>query len=100
MLLRRLLGTGSIPAYAGEPAAPDGYWRQLEVYPRVCGGTPLNNRRPGYCLGLSPRMRGNRFHPAGQYPAAGSIPAYAGEPDLWPFGVFRVEVYPRVCGGT
>ena len=33
-------GAGSIPACAGEP--PDGDFQEavVEVYPRVCGGTP------------------------------------------------------------
>ena len=51
-------------------------------------------------LGLSPRVRGNRSPTIVPIPAAGSIPACAGEPPwrgLW--GVF-VWVYPRVCGGT
>ena len=45
-------------------------------------------------------MRGNRVQPLGWLPAAGSIPACAGEP--WPLhqGLSRPAVYPRVCGGT
>ena len=50
---------GSIPAYAGEPAAMVVMVVILRVYPRVCGGTdraglPRNGKH-----GLSPRMRGN-----------------------------------------
>ena len=31
--------TGSIPAYAGEPAGRNRFHRVRQVYPRVCGGT-------------------------------------------------------------
>ena len=54
---------------------------QTWVYPRVCGGTAalafLQREREG----LSPRVRGNQYHPA-PLPAQhhGSIPACAGEP--------------------
>ena len=30
-----------------------------EVYPRVCGGTPLRKWALAFYLGLSPRVRGN-----------------------------------------
>ena len=91
---------GSIPACAGEPT---GDWISLdadEVYPRVCGGTPVSGADREDAGGLSPRVRGNPlcFWPCTT--AAGSIPACAGEPHrvvlLRPVG----RVYPRVCGGT
>ena len=37
--------TGSIPACAGEPAAPGGSGTTWWVYPRVCGGTALGYAR-------------------------------------------------------
>ena len=90
----------SIPACAGEPAG--GVWgsRRHKVYPRVCGGTLRlagNGQAP---VGLSPRVRGNRFPSVGATLLVRSIPACAGEP--LPYHPVRQhqEVYPRVCGGT
>ncbi len=91
---------GSIPACAGEPRICGFPRRMFRVYPRVCGGTgrwPYSERQEG---GLSPRVRGNRFHHPGHSGIQGSIPACAGEPE--PTLPIRVgtAVYPRVCGGT
>ena len=70
----------SIPAYAGEPLAPQPAPGVARVYPRVCGGTSARRRAFTASRGLSPRMRGNRAKI--EFSAAGlrSIPAYAGEP--------------------
>ena len=97
------VGTGparSIPACAGEPRLEQGGGELVQVYPRVCGGTPgwitSGAGRPG----LSPRVRGN---PAAVGQAAehrGSIPACAGEPRAGAEPPLAGEVYPRVCGGT
>ena len=51
-------------------------------------------------MGLSPRVRGNRFDVQPELLSKRSIPARAGEPipiisPSWP-----VTVYPRACGGT
>ena len=77
---RVLIGTGSIPACAGEPVLRFRRPAFLEVYPRVCGGTvPCHpGRRNG--RGLSPRVRGNHARRAYHQPARRSIPACAGEP--------------------
>ena len=90
----------SIPACAGEPLALPPDIRLEEVYPRVCGGTPLHRRGPRYGGGLSPRVRGN--HSGGQcrFRLPRSIPACAGEPAFSGRIVGICEVYPRVCGGT
>ena len=50
------------------------------VYPRVCGGTSLAQRRSPMPTGLSPRVRGNPIILLRSLSASG--------------------VYPRVCGGT
>ena len=90
----------SIPACAGEPryVAPGAGGNA--VYPRVCGGTrrlPPPHRCP---RGLSPRVRGNRWHGRPGHHPKRSIPACAGEPEAYAgFGV-QGRVYPRVCGGT
>ena len=90
----------SIPACAGEPrcAGPGGGGG--EVYPRVCGGT-LSRRATNACiLGLSPRVRGNRYRTDAGLKRNRSIPACAGEPLSGPQRVDNPAVYPRVCGGT
>ena len=51
-------------------------------------------------VGLSPRVRGNRFNRVIQRLPSRSIPACAGEPSRWTLRVGRFRVYPRVCGGT
>ena len=50
---------GSIPAWAGEPAASGAGCFQPRVYPRVGGGTGCLLGCPEACRGLSPRGRGN-----------------------------------------
>ena len=92
----------SIPACAGEPPTPLPRPPAPTVYPRVCGGTSESRqglRRPH---GLSPRVRGNRDGAGcrAEQSRAGSIPACAGEPESDPQRKRRLEVYPRVCGGT
>ena len=91
---------GSIPACAGEPTVVVASSGRAEVYPRVCGGTSPATERRSVVAGLSPRVRGNRAFPVGQRPAAGSIPACAGEPASSAVTRYRPGVYPRVCGGT
>ena len=91
---------GSIPACAGEPEADSATARMPRVYPRVCGGTACSRRGIRRCMGLSPRVRGNRPQPAGQRISDGSIPACAGEPSQIARDSGITRVYPRVCGGT
>ena len=49
----------SIPACAGEPATSPVDTGLLRVYPRVCGGTQVNETAGVGIEGLSPRVRGN-----------------------------------------
>ena len=70
----------SIPACAGEPLSVAGQGASEQVYPRVCGGTPVLVGVGHDCPGLSPRVRGNL---ATSHYSSGrdrSIPACAGEP--------------------
>ena len=90
---------GSIPACAGEPR-PVPAAAAARVYPRVCGGTSICCSKIRPRKGLSPRVRGNPFSPSILLPAAGSIPACAGEPGRLCRPVTFRGVYPRVCGGT
>ncbi len=90
----------SIPACAGEPILrllpPLAVW----VYPRVCGGTGYPDCILDSDEGLSPRVRGNRVSSYLANSHLRSIPACAGEPERGNPMDAKVEVYPRVCGGT
>ena len=91
---------GSIPAYAGEPISVSDGQRLHGVYPRVCGGTTTLSQTLTTRWGLSPRMRGNRVCQKRTRVSPGSIPAYAGEPEVVDDVFLLRQVYPRVCGGT
>ena len=91
---------GSIPAWAGEPMMQPAPSATAEVYPRVGGGTTVDDAEAIQREGLSPRGRGNQRWHNWILRAPGSIPAWAGEP-AWHGGVFDWwRVYPRVGGGT
>ena len=97
---QRLGPLGSIPAWAGEPAAPQAGQALLSVYPRVGGGTAFIRSWIAPLSGLSPRGRGN---PSALTPTAAgsrSIPAWAGEPQQDARRDLLRVVYPRVGGGT
>ena len=74
--------------------------KNVQVYPRVCGGTVQNSAQRLDVQGLSPRVRGNPgpWHNPGI--RLRSIPACAGEPCAPSSGTMPNWVYPRVCGGT
>ena len=91
---------GSIPACAGEPPSTLSGTKAARVYPRVCGGTFRPRPSDAIGPGLSPRVRGNLSSLIPPSPAAGSIPACAGEPGFHPRSRHGPRVYPRVCGGT
>ena len=90
----------SIPACAGEPTVYPARGVQQTVYPRVCGGTPVDPDGSVAKTGLSPRVRGNPAQDGHQVVRLGSIPACAGEPRTSWCWVGIARVYPRVCGGT
>ena len=92
--------SGSIPAWAGEPAARRPRNSPRWVYPRVGGGTFPNLRAALNLGGLSPRGRGNQRLLRAPWGWAGSIPAWAGEPATPTRTVGMGRVYPRVGGGT
>ena len=96
----RLSWLGSIPACAGEPHQLYVGTGLTRVYPRVCGGTQKYTREQLCGLGLSPRVRGNRWQPRRAQHQSGSIPACAGEPSPRTLTDSARWVYPRVCGGT
>ena len=90
----------SIPACAGEPRHLGRLCRLSRVYPRVCGGTRQLLMVATWILGLSPRVRGNRYRHRCQVSIGRSIPACAGEPRKRRHQMIQMTVYPRVCGGT
>ena len=93
-------GSGSIPAWAGQPWASPPRRTTCWVYPRVGGATYLQwiGKRDG--RGLSPRGRGNPEHVVNGNVHHRSIPAWAGQPLASGAGVRPREVYPRVGGAT
>ena len=90
----------SIPACTGEPRCPSPSTTSSAVYPRVYGGTSSRWYWKSIVGGLSPRVRGNL--PDDQAPTGQdrSIPACTGEPLSCRQAPMRVQVYPRVYGGT
>ena len=96
----RAVQTGSIPACAGEPHYRRPPRSPQAVYPRVCGGTTSADDDVVYCMGLSPRVRGNLWFLGSVAGFPGSIPACAGEPAAGAADSAAHTVYPRVCGGT
>ncbi len=73
--------SGSIPACAGEPMYAPIRPICLRVYPRMRGGTRLNQARKAFVLGLSPHARGNPCAISICLSCSGSIPACAEEPN-------------------
>ena len=74
--------SGSIPAWAGEPASIIWTGDDGTVYPRVGGGTFFRGIGSHATQGLSPRGRGNPILNLVLMFVPGSIPAWAGEPRL------------------
>ena len=91
---------GSIPAWAGEPEHAQRGVGLFEVYPRVGGGAPARASARLSFRGLSPRGRGSQTGRPADPSAAGSIPAWAGEPSGICFFAAISGVYPRVGGGA
>ena len=97
----RVLRTGgSIPACTGKPPPGSAATMPLWVYPRMYGET--NFLALAYChnAGLSPHVRGNRWHARGMVVYPGSIPACTGKPSPAFRFPSRWRVYPRMYGET
>ncbi len=92
--------TRSIPACTGEPVVEQVVGTVGQVYPRVYGGTRLEQLGVKEYKGLSPRVRGNLMRPGLSCMADRSIPACTGEPPPMTRGTSPWPVYPRVYGGT
>ncbi len=94
------IGSGPIPACAGEPC--DGLTAVYEAgaYPRMRGGTDASQHAAGLCAGLSPHARGNLLQKQSRPLNSRPIPACAGEPPHVASSRFRRRAYPRMRGGT
>ena len=90
----------SIPAWAGETFANFRPQPARKVYPRVGGGNA--GARAAYVdsEGLSPRGRGKPQRIRRRALGLRSIPAWAGETEIYPKEVGDRRVYPRVGGGN
>ena len=86
---------GGTELFAGPVGAGD-----APVYPRACGGTVVSITTSNNDTGLSPRLRGNLPRQGRHSAAHGSIPAPAGEPQIYPICQKVPRVYPRAGGGT
>ena len=64
------------------------------------GGTFIYATPALHHTGLSPRGRGNPYHPSYKAVIVRSIPAWAGEPFCAAMSITPLSVYPRVGGGT
>ncbi len=93
-------GQRTIPAYAGKPQSRFKLRKLNRDYPRVCGETWGFLQGLVVFLGLSPRMRGNRYSGSTLVAEQGTIPAYAGKPSWQLRKRKRKRDYPRVCGET
>ena len=93
-------GQRSIPAWAGETRLSAPPLARSQVYPRVGGGNGRRSAAMCVLRGLSPRGRGKRIRQIEQFPAIGSIPAWAGETTKAALPTSRMRVYPRVGGGN
>ena len=91
---------GSIPAWAGEPGSRDAGPETRKVYPRVGGGAMVHRTVLFSACGLSPRGRGSPRRSPSSVSRSRSIPAWAGEPSIFPGKRLRPQVYPRVGGGA
>ncbi len=92
--------SGSIPACAGEPSAPQPCRWCTRVDPRMRGGAYVKASPALGVGGRSPHARGSRSRPLRRDRCRGSIPACAGEPKTF-FSVLAVLwVDPRMRGGA
>ena len=72
------LGSGIIPAYAGNTKDYREHTPHVRDHPRVCGEHMASQLKFALCSGSSPRMRGTHCQHFNQLHILGIIPAYAG----------------------
>ena len=94
----QVVGVGSIPARAGNPAAATAPRRPARVHPRACGESSPTRSAPASASGPSPRVRGIHRVTPRQRHRCGSIPARAGNPGPACCCCSSARVHPRACG--
>ena len=96
--VRRNVGHGIIPAYAGNTEAGSSFLITPRDHPRVCGEHVFQVISSVRMVGSSPRMRGTLEIVVVRGDQVGIIPAYAGNTKNsgGAMGVHRD--HPRVCG--
>ncbi len=92
--------SGSIPAYAGQPAARRRRSARRRVHPRIRGAAILLQRHHFGAQGPSPHTRGSQPVQVRVDPQAGSIPAYAGQPFRTSPAARGTRVHPRIRGAA
>ena len=70
------------------------------VYPRAYGAARAHEALGERPDGLSPRIRGSLYVVGVGVCCCGSIPAWTGQPEIFPKVVMVCEVYPRVDGAA
>ena len=96
----RRSGGGPIPAHAGQPRAASSRSSGSGAYPRSRGATSSQAGSGHGSGGLSPLTRGNLGLATTCRPAAGPIPAHAGQPLFQRRGRYGPGAYPRSRGAT
>ena len=96
--VRRNVGNGIIPAYAGNTIVTFAQWTTARDHPRVCGEHGLAATARWGRTGSSPRMRGTLRKGRHQRLQFGIIPAYAGNTKRHGKTTLRPWDHPRVCG--
>ena len=91
---------GPIPAVAGETLTPIAKTGRSGAYPRGRGGNGLGPCGRCGVEGLSPRSRGKPTPAPAGWPAAGPIPAVAGETSNGMLPSRFLWAYPRGRGGN
>ncbi len=100
MTTHHTLGSGPIPARAGQPQSSARARCRLGAYPRSRGATRSTRTKKEAATGLSPLARGNRRPLALPVVLPGPIPARAGQPRLAARRPVVARAYPRSRGAT
>ena len=93
-----LVGSGIIPACAGNTASPSRPRTPRGDHPRVCGEHEISRTNSGVWTGSSPRVRGTQQARRDGRRDRGIIPACAGNTSSSGSQASGTRDHPRVCG--
>ena len=96
--VRRNVGYGIIPAYAGNTRSSCPRGSSIRDHPRICGEHHSPRSALMMSAGSSPHMRGTLDPDYSTVNVHGIIPAYAGNTYCRCLGSLRVRDHPRICG--